>query len=243
MQISITDLNPDYLVYGGAVGILLGFGLLTTFLFRRILWLLRILAGRKPTSPKLFSSIRNFLFIMVWTALLGMVLFFGFFLRAYAAFTYEKPVAEVIVRSSGTPEISRITLAQFLPDGSQTTHEFLIRGDQWMIEGDILKWENWLNFLGLHTRYRLTRLRGRYLSTESEIREPHTIYSLVDDEDHPIWHWLYQYGHRFPFVSAVYGNATFQASKTEKRYAVYVGTSGFLLRPWGENGDFPKTPL
>ena len=230
MQISIADFNPDYLVYGGAVGILLGFVLLTTFLYRRILWLLLTLAGRKPTSPKLFSSIRNFLFIMVWTALLGMVLFFGFFLRAYAAFTYEKPVAEVIVRSSEAPEMSQITLAQFLPDGSQITRDFLVLGDQWMIEGDILKWDNWLNFLGLHTRYRLTRLQGRYIRTQEELREPRSVYSLVDEDIHPSWNYLYQFGQRLPFVSTVYGSATFQLSGDKKRYAVYVGTSGFLVR-------------
>ena len=112
MQISITSLNPDYLVYGGATGILLGFFFFVYFLYRRLRWLLLTLVRRKPTSPGLFSSIRNLILIMVWTSLLGMVLFFGFFLRAYASFTYEKPVAEVIVQSS---ELNR---RRYTPDSS-----------------------------------------------------------------------------------------------------------------------------
>jgi hypothetical protein len=106
----------------------------------------------------------------------------------------------------------------------------LVRGDQWMIEGDILKWDHWLNFLGLKTRYRLTRLRGRYLETEMEIRHRPTVYSLVKEENHPLWRYLYLYGHQLPFVSTVYGNAAFQTSTENKRYFLYAGTSGFLVR-------------
>ena len=243
MQVPITHFNPDYLVYGGAIGILLGLLFFIYFLYRRVRWIILTLARRETISPKLLASLRNFVLIIIWTSLFGMLLFFGFFLRAYYAFTYEEPVAEITIRSSDAPEVSRITLVQFLPDGSQVTRHFLIKGDQWMIEGDILKWESWLNFLGLHTRYRLTRLRGRYLATEAEIHGPHTIYSLVDDEDHPFWRYLYQYGHRLPFVSTVYGNAVFQASGENKRYSIYVGTSGFVVRQRYDNGNFVRRPI
>lgn len=111
MQISIADLNPDYLVYGGATGILLGFVFFSPFFYRQIRWLLLTLTRRKPTSSGLFSSIRDLVLVMVRTSLLGMLLFFGFFLRAHAAFDYEKPGTEVIVQASMVSETSRITLA------------------------------------------------------------------------------------------------------------------------------------
>jgi len=172
-----------------------------------------------------------------------MVLFLGFFLRSYYAFTYEEPVAEVFIQSSDAPQVSRITLKQFVPDGLEVSRHFLIRGDQWVIEGDILKWESWLNFLGLHTRYRLTRLRGRYAVTEAERRGPQTIYSLVEDENHPLWRYLYQYGHQLPFVSTVYGNAVFQATGEDKRYAIYVCTSGLVVRQKYDDGNFVRKPI
>jgi hypothetical protein len=74
-------------------------------------------------------------------------------------------VAEILTEPLGTARTSLITVIQFNPPASR---QFLIRGDQWMIEGDILKWDDWLNFLGLETRYRLTRVRGRYVSTQQE---------------------------------------------------------------------------
>jgi len=46
-----------------------------------------------------------------------------------------------------------------------------LRGQQWAVEGHILKWDDWLNLLGLQTMYKLTRVRGRYLRAEDEYRK------------------------------------------------------------------------
>lgn len=243
MQIPIEQLDPDYLMYGGAIGILLGLLFFIYFLYRRIRWIILTLRRRGTDSPGLLASLRNLVLIVLWASVFGMVLFLGFFLRSYYAFTYEEPVAEVVIRTSDAPHVSRITLREFHPGGSQRIRHFLIKGDQWVIEGDILKWESWLNFLGLHTRYRLTRLTGRYVITLEEIKEPRTIYSLVDDEDHPLWRYLYRYGHQLPFVSAVYGNAVFQAAGGDNRYAIYVGTSGFIVRQKYDDGHFVRKPI
>ncbi len=99
-----------------------------------------------------------------------------------------------------------------------------------MLEGDILKWDSFLNFLGLHTRYRLTRLRGRYLKTDEEIHKQATVYSLVPDENHPLWQYLYKFGQKLPLVNSVYGNAVFQTADMEKHFHIFVSTSGFLAR-------------
>lgn len=243
MQIPIANLNPDYLLYGGAAGILLGLLFLIFFLYRRIRFIILSLGKREAVPPGLLASLRNLVLIIIWTSLFGMFLFLGFFLQAYRAFTYEQPVAEILIEPLDTPKTNRITLVEFLPDALPITREFVIKGDQWMIEGDILKWENWLNFLGLRTRYRLTRLRGRYSETKAEIQEPGTVYSLVEQENHPLWRYLYRYGQQLPFVSTVYGNAVFQATGANDRYSLYVGTSGLLVRQDYDNGHFIKRPI
>lgn len=223
-------IEPDYLIYTGVIGILLGLLFLIFFLYRRIRWFIRIMSKQKVTSPKLLAGLRNLIIIFLWVAIFGMVLFMGFFFRAYYVFTFEKPVAEIITQSTGEPDTNLVTLVQFLPDKSQTTHRLLIKGDQWMLEGDILKWKNWLNFLGLHTRYRLTRLRGRYIQAEDEKLKEQTIYPLVKDEDHPFWRFLYKYGHRLPLVSTAYGNSAFQTASEDNHFLIYVSTSGFVVR-------------
>ena len=218
------------MLYIGAIGVLIGILLLLYYLVRRINWFIRAFSGKKAARPKLLASLRNLITLFLWIAVFGMIMFFGFFLRAYYAFTLEEPVAEVMVQPVGEDETSRVTLIQYVPADSQITRQFLIKGDQWVLEGDILKWDDWLNFMGLHTRYRLTRIRGRYLRTADEMKEQPTIYSLVENENHPLWRYLYDYGPELPMVSTVYGNAVFQTSGKEKRFKIFVGISGFVVR-------------
>jgi hypothetical protein len=233
MQELTRFIDPTYLVYAGVAGVFLGLLFLLLYLYHRVRWLVRIMARKKAVSPGLISSLGRLIMIFLWTSIFGVCLFLGFFLRSYHAFTLERPVAEILSEPLGAARTSRITVIQLDPPLSR---EFLIRGDQWMIEGDILKWDDWLNFLGLETRYRLTRVRGRYVSTRHETLERPTVYSLVRDEHHPFWKFLYEYGHRLPLVSTVYGGAVFQVTGGPHRFFLYAGPSGFIVR--GKPGPF-----
>lgn len=153
-----------------------------------------------------------------------------FFCQGLLCLYLEKTIAEISIEPVGENQTSRVTLTHFVSPDSQSVHQFLIRGDQWMLEGDILKWDNWMNFFGWKTRYRLTRIRGRYIHTEDEIKQPPTIYSLVEREDDPLWKFLYGFGPNLPFVDTVYGNAVFQTSDAQKVFLVQVSTSGFTAR-------------
>jgi hypothetical protein len=222
--------NVDLAILAGAAGLLIGLVLLLIFLYRRILFVARKLGGKPASVPKPLESLRNLLLIFLWTSVFGMLLFAGFFFQAYRAFTLEKPVAEIIITHPEEGVVSSITIIQDERGGKSKVMRFDVAGDQWVLEGDILKWRSWLNFLGLHTRYRLTRLRSRYLRTSEEMTKPSTIHSLVENEDNPLWKYLYKYGPGLPMVSAVYGNAVFQSSGEDVTFQVYVGTSGFIVR-------------
>lgn len=220
----------DFVILAGAAGLLIGLVLLLIFLYRRILFVARKLGGKPTSVPKPLESLRNLLLIFLWTSVFGMLLFGGFFFRAYRAFTLEKPVAEIIITHPEEGVMSSITIIQDERGGKSKARRFDVAGDQWVLEGDILKWRSWLNFLGFHTRYRLTRLRSRYLRTSEEMTKPSTIHSLVENEDNPLWKYLYKYGPGLPMVSTVYGNAVFQSSGEDVTFRVYVGTSGFIVR-------------
>jgi hypothetical protein len=230
MEISFPQFHADYLVYAGAIGIFLGLLFLICFLYRRTRRIVEMLSKRKSAPLGVLASLRNLMLIVVWTSVFGMMLFLGFFLRAYHVFTAEEPVAEIVVQPLGDGAPRTRMLVDFFSPHTQRRRHFIVQGDQWMIEGDILKWDNWLNFLGLHTRYRLTRLRGRYLSAQAEQVQPRTVYSLIEDENDPFWRYLYRYGPRFPFVSTVYGNAAYQGAEDNRHYVVFVGTSGLIIR-------------
>jgi hypothetical protein len=228
MEHLIATMNPDLLVYAGAGGLFLGFLFLLLFVYRRVRWLISLLGRNRAGAPELLASLRNFLLILVWTSIFGMLCFFGFFLGTYHAFTYEKPIAEIAVEPATEPGTVEVTLTEFAPP---LKRQYLIRGEQWMIEGDILKWKNWLQLWGLHNRYRLTRLRGRHSQVAAELREKPTVYKLVEKEGDPLWALLYEYGHQLPFVSTAYGSAVFQSAGKNKRFLIAISPAGFTVRP------------
>ena len=234
-NISLNPFEAGPLILIGVLGFFLGLIFLLIFIYRRLKFFVRRLSRKPVASPRTMRSLRNLLLIFLWTAVFGLLFFAGFFFQAYYTFTKEVPVAKVTIIPLPQKQKNLITLELYLPKEDRETRQFEVSGDQWMIEGDILKWKNWINFLGLHTRYRLTRLRGRYIQTSDELMKPASVYSLVEIEDHPIWGYLYRYGPSLPFVSTVYGNAVFQSSEVPGTFLVYVSTSGFLTRRVDEN--------
>jgi hypothetical protein len=200
------------------------------FFYRRLRFVARRITRKPASVAGPVASFRNLLLIFLWTAVFGVVFFYGFFFQAYYAFNREEPVAKVSIVPYPQGQKNLVTLELYGPKDNPEIRQFEVSGDQWMLEGDILKWNNWINFLGFHTRYRLTRLRGRYIRTSDELAKPAEIYSLVEIEDHPVWGYLYRHGASLPFVSAVYGNAVFQNTDEASTFLVFTTTSGFITR-------------
>lgn len=174
----------------------------------------------------------RFTMTFLWMAVSAAILFLAAFIQSYQNFTKEELVAEVRcvpLQENGAAsmhlELIPVQAGQRLPPRS-----FLLNGDQWALEGDILKWDDWLNFAGIHTMYKLTRIRGRYVNYQDEINQPPSVYSLVEQEDDPRWRWLYKYGHQLRFVDAVYGNTVYTYPSQQNIFEVYVSTSGFTVK-------------
>lgn len=228
------NLDPPFsgflLIYS-ALGLLtLALILLMVFVFKRIYRIIRRLRRRRVERVGIIASTLRLLFILLLIAVSLTMLFLGAFMQSYTAFTHRELAATVHCTAvRGTKDVMILHLAIIESPQTAFIHRYRLRGQQWSIEGDILKWDDWLNFIGLHTMYKLTRVRGRYLRTEDEMNMPATVYSLVADEEDPRWRWLYEYGARLPFVEAVYGNTVFTFPSDTKTFGIYVTTSGFMI--------------
>lgn len=236
-QALLDHLDPQTIIGCSLAGLLLGGIILVVFLYRRLLWYLRRLTKTTRKPPGIITGLRNLLSILLLIAVSGMLFFLGLFFQAYHRFNFEKPVAEIVTRPMGSIAVKSapVTQVRFHPLQNGRDRYFFVNGDQWMIEGDILKWRPWLTLLGLDTRYRLTRITGRYLDINAERSLPRSILSLRDTsptetEYHPLWRWLYRSGHKLPLVDTVYGNAAYQDLTESSHYLVFVGSSGFIVR-------------
>ncbi|MBW2038428.1 MAG: hypothetical protein JRI46_02355 [Deltaproteobacteria bacterium] len=233
--------NPPF---SGSIPIYIALGLLIVslalligFIYKRVQRLIRRLRRRPVARVGVVTSTLHLLLILLAIAVAAALLFLFAFIQSYTAFTHRELAATVYCAS--VPDAKDEAILELVTLESPTVahlRQYRLHGQQWAIEGHILKWDDWLNFLGLRTMYKLTRVRGRYLRAKDEVNKPATVYSLVANEEDPRWRWMYEYGARLPFVHAVYGNTVFTFPSAAKTFRIYVTTSGFMI----EEGEEEK---
>ncbi|MBN1541475.1 hypothetical protein JW992_04975, partial [candidate division KSB1 bacterium] len=157
MKETILGMN-SWVVYGG----LLLLTVLIAFFLLSIASSLNKSPGSK-TKKKKSSSRLGCLTILFLLLTAFALLSFSAYLRAYHAFTAQELVAMVECRPADADSADfRLILVPVIKEVPQEEQAYDMLGNQWAIGGDILKWHSAVNFLGLHTHYRLTRVEGRY---------------------------------------------------------------------------------
>ncbi len=217
-------------IYVGLALLAISLVMLILFTAKRIHRILRRFQRKPMVRLGVIASIRRLFLILLLISVSMAVLLLGAFIKSYTAFTQRELAATV--RCTTVPGTTDTMVLEFMIPQSPTIvqkRRYLLRGQQWTVEGHILKWDDWLNFLGLRTMYKLTRVRGRYLRAEDEMSKPATVYSLVSNENESPWRWLYEYGPRLPFVEAVYGNTVFTFPSETKTFDIYVTTTGLMV--------------
>lgn len=116
---------------------------------------------------------------------------------------------------------------------SRKTRRFLIRGDQWQMDAQILRWSHRLYVLGVRPGYRLERLSGRYDAVADELEKPRTVFALSDTRGSmDIWSIVKDNARLFPWVEAIYGNAAYMPMFDGAAYSVAISSSGLVATPW-----------
>lgn len=221
----------NFVIYVSFVLLLLGCLVLVVFLLNRVRRTMLRIRHKEIKRIGLTQNTFRLLVILLWILASATTLFFAAFIQSYKSFTKKELAALVrCVPVDNYRDAMQMELT-FVKNGRMAdSAEFTLTGDQWAIEGNILKWKDWLNFAGLHTMYKLTRVRGRFVNIQDEVSRSPSVYSLVEEEEEPRWRWLYKYGHKLPFVTAVYGNTVFTYPSKETVYEIYVTTSGFMAQ-------------
>jgi hypothetical protein len=156
----------------------------------------------------------------------AVVLLLAAGVKGYKALVREELAATVYITPLGSQQFQ----AKFaLPDGRDTV--FAIAGDELYIDARVLKWKPVVNFIGLHTAYRLDRVAGRYISVRDEKAKARTMYSL-DGEMMPWDLFLLRTRYAFlaPLLDAQYGSATFAPVQGVSTVRILVTTSGLIAR-------------
>lgn len=160
-------------------------------------------------------------FLLLWTASL---------VQSYLSLTGEIKVAQVHASTiANVPNEMSVELTLYDQNGHVTTdNTYIVLGNEWMIQGDIVKFPGWMNILGFHSGYKLTRMQGRYDDSNLERHAEHTVVDLNGGDDnffktvHSQQNWF------GPFVDASYGNAVFEPA--DGTYDVFVTQDALIAR-------------
>lgn len=219
------------IIYSAFISLVLALLTFVALIINRIKWTVQRAKGARIKRISITQNSFRFIVVIIWILASAAFLFLGAFIQSYQNFTRQKLIAEVrCVPLADSVKSMHLEITAINSAGRQGPRRFILNGDQWAVEGNVLKWDDWLNFAGLHTMYKITRVRGRYVSVEDERSQIPSVYSLVEPEETSRWRWLFRYGHQLRFVDAVYGNTVFTYPSKKNVYEIYVTTSGFIAK-------------
>ena len=155
----------------------------------------------------------------------------GLNLYTYHRFTEESAVATLAFESVG--ELSyRVTIT---PVGGSPI-ELQLDGDEWQLDARMIKWTEWLTFLGESPLYRLDRLSGRYISIEDARSKGQTMHALSQTSGIDVWAFARRAGDWLPGVDAAYGSSVYLPMADGLAYEVSISQTGLLARELEQKG-------
>lgn len=180
----------------------------------------------KNRRKKVLVCLIHFLFVVIFALIstIFMLLYTG--LKGYKHFTYSKPILSV--ECSLKQDDSFVLKFNELNGEEHPASFYRIKGQQFVIEGHIVKWENFFVTVGMKPLYQVTRLTGRYISINDEKEKERSVYEV--EEETRVWRWLMKYGEKIPGIDAVQGISSFKDAEEGKKLTVYITHNSFVIK-------------
>ena len=166
--------------------------------------------------------------------LLAVVLVSGlavFVLLSASLYTYSRLTAETVIAAVRFESVGANDYIAFLTTGDGCREQRLaIRGDQWRVDAEFVKWHYWANLLGLDAHYRLDRFEGRFSDTRLQNEASGRAYELTEPTALDLHRLANALGRWNFLVDATYGSSTYQKIDTQLSYDVIRSQTGIFTR-------------
>ncbi|WP_405486651.1 hypothetical protein [Nocardia sp. NBC_00511] len=197
--------------------LVLGIGalvLLVTAVFkaRKVGW--RVLAGRGTGAVGLVLVA----VVILWITTL---------LQTFLGLTGEIKAAHVIVKPvAGQEHMMDVDLLLYGDKDHDEQHmTYQVEGDMWVLQANIVELEPWVNAMGFHSGYKVTRVYGQRMdgiaTKQNQIFLNGGDGDFFKDMKDQTWYTK-------PFVRSAYGNAVIATPGT---YDVYISRDAIKTRP------------
>lgn len=173
--------------------------------------------------------------ISLFTVLVGALLLVGvgwLDLHTYRRFAGEIPVAALTFEQLG----ERRYQVSFESPG-RGVRTLLLDGDEWQLDVRMIKWKDWLTFLGEDPVYRLDRLSGRYKAIGDARAAQPSVHALGDESAVDVWAFARRADDWLPGVDAAYGSSVFVPMGDGFRYEVTMSRTGLVARRLADRGE------
>ncbi|MGW4770761.1 hypothetical protein ACWEO2_22305 [Nocardia sp. NPDC004278] len=150
-------------------------------------------------------------------------------MQTFLGLSGEIKAAHVVVSQvAGQNHRLEVDLTLYGDEDHPDTHEkYQVEGDLWVLQANIVELKPWVNALGFHSGYKVTRLYGQRLdgvaTTQNQI--------FVNGDDQDFFNDMSN--HRWwtdPFVRSAYGNAVIATPGT---YDVFISRDAIKTRAPG----------
>jgi hypothetical protein len=156
-----------------------------------------------------------------------LTLWFVTLVQTYLGLTGEVKAAHVAATQIGNASHDlSVDLTLYDDKGNTETHQtYEVEGDMWVLQADIVELQHWVNVLGVHSGYKVTRLFGERLDGVSPTQHQILLNGgdgtfFAEMRDRKWW--------TKPFVRSAYGNAVISAPGD---FDVYISQDAIKARP------------
>ena len=166
---------------------------------------------------------------MVTLSVATSLLWFTLLVQTFLGLTGEIHAAHVTATPiHNAPHMLSVALTVYDEHGEVTSQQtYLVEGDRWVLQANILQLKDWVNILGVHSGYQVTRLFGQY----DDGRSPTQRQIFLDGTDEAFFRSMRDHDWwTTPFVRSAYGNAVIA---TPGDYDVYISQDAITARPSG----------
>jgi hypothetical protein len=184
-----------------------------------ILTLLSLIVRTFRRKLRFRRFVSSFLLIVILVGFSLAFIYLSLFVQTFSRYTHEEKIGSIYAEATTTG-----MQVYFVDERTNTEHTFQLTGDQWMVEGCILRWSDMLRWLGAGSYYKVTRFRGRWERADG--RET-TEFEIAPQGK--FWRFLLKNSESLPFVDTAFGIGAYQYPD-EKTYLLSINDTGFIIR-------------
>lgn len=158
-----------------------------------------------------------------------LILVISVAVQSYLGFTSEIKVATIqAIAVTNVSHTMTVNVTLYNQNGQSVSHTvYSLNGDRWELDGDVVKFQQWLNFFGVHSGYKISRLTSQYDDLNIHTIQPISLNGNDEDFYNSIRNKMWW---SVPTVMAVYGTAVLEPADNVV-YDVFMDQTGMIAVP------------